>query len=110
MARMQLALVIGGAVAASVGAAFKTVEGRIQKLEEKGNKAKVLKATIGETMKLQAEWKKAHDTGAAVVAKAPAVAEIAKSDAAPQQAPGAVVRELVKTAPPQEVEEVTFWD
>ncbi|MDH0133541.1 phage tail tape measure protein [Pseudomonas asiatica] len=65
MARMQLALVIGGAVAASVGAAFKTVEGRIQKLEEKGNKAKVLKATIGETMKLQAEWKKAHDTGAA---------------------------------------------
>jgi len=65
MARMQLSLVIGGAVAASVGAAFKTVEGRIQKLEEKGNKAKVLKATIGETMKLQAEWKKAHDTGAA---------------------------------------------
>jgi len=65
MARMQLALVIGGAVASSVGAAFKTVEGRIQKLEEKGNKAKVLKSTIGETMKLQAEWKRAHDSGAA---------------------------------------------
>lgn len=65
MAKMQLALVIGGAVASSVGAAFKNVEGRIQKLEQKGNKAKVLKSTIGETMKLQAEWKKAHDTGAA---------------------------------------------
>ncbi|WP_236193632.1 phage tail tape measure protein [Pseudomonas faucium] len=65
MARTQIALVIGGAVAASVGAAFKNVEGRIQKLEEKGNKAKVLKSTIGETMKLQAEWKRAHDSGAA---------------------------------------------
>ncbi|MEN5225522.1 phage tail tape measure protein [Pseudomonas asiatica] len=65
MAKMQLALVIGGAVASSVGAAFKNVEGRISKLEQKGNKAKVLKSTIGETMKLQAEWKRAHDTGAA---------------------------------------------
>jgi len=65
MAKMQLALVIGGAVASSVGAAFKSVEGRIAKLEQKGNKAKVLKSTIGETMKLQAEWKRAHDTGAA---------------------------------------------
>ncbi|WP_313713213.1 phage tail tape measure protein [Pseudomonas sp.] len=65
MAKMQLALVIGGAVASSVGAAFKNVEGRISKLEAKGNKAKVLKATIGETQKLQAEWKRAHDSGAA---------------------------------------------
>lgn len=65
MAKMQLALVIGGAVASSVGAAFKNVEGRISKLEQKGNKAKVLKSTIGETMKLQADWKRAHDTGAA---------------------------------------------
>ncbi|WP_085590897.1 phage tail tape measure protein [Pseudomonas sp. B14(2017)] len=65
MAKMQLALVIGGAVASSVGAAFKNVEGRISKLEQKGNKAKVLKSTIGETMKLQAEWKRAHDAGAA---------------------------------------------
>ncbi|MFB1634154.1 phage tail tape measure protein [Pseudomonas sp. AP-1] len=65
MAKMQLALVIGGAVASSVGAAFKNVEGRISKLEQKGNKAKVLKSTIGETMKLQAEWKRAHDSGAA---------------------------------------------
>ncbi|MFT2186371.1 phage tail tape measure protein [Pseudomonas putida] len=65
MAKMQLALVIGGAVASSVGAAFKDVEGRIAKLEQKGNQAKVLKSTIGETMKLQAEWKRAHDTGAA---------------------------------------------
>ncbi|WP_033730809.1 phage tail tape measure protein, partial [Pseudomonas putida] len=44
---------------------FKDVQGRIQKLEQTSNKAKVLKGTIGDTMKLQAEWKKAHDTGAA---------------------------------------------
>ncbi|EPA95452.1 putative pyocin R2 PP, tail length determination protein [Pseudomonas sp. G5(2012)] len=58
-------LVIGGAVASSVGTAFKTVESGIQKLETKGNKAKVLKSTIGETIKLREEWKRAHDSGAA---------------------------------------------
>jgi TP901 family phage tail tape measure protein len=58
-------LVIGGAVASSVGSAFKTVENGIQKLEAKGNKAKVLKSTIGETIKLREEWKRAHDSGAA---------------------------------------------
>lgn len=65
MAKMKLALEIGGSVAGSVGAAFKDVQGRIQKLEQTSNKAKVLKGTIGDTMKLQAEWKRAHDTGAA---------------------------------------------
>ncbi|WP_434968507.1 phage tail tape measure protein [Pseudomonas asiatica] len=65
MAKMKIALEIGGSVASSVGAAFKDVQGRIQKLEQTSNKAKVLKGTIGDTMKLQAEWKKAHDTGAA---------------------------------------------
>lgn len=63
--RLALSLVIGGAVASSVGAAFKTVESGIQKLEAKGNKAKVLKSTIGETIKLREEWKRAHDSGAA---------------------------------------------
>jgi TP901 family phage tail tape measure protein len=61
-------LVIGGAVNSSVGAAFKTVESGIQKLEAKGNKAKVLKSTIGETIKLREEWKRAHDSGAASAA------------------------------------------
>jgi phage tail tape-measure protein len=68
MALKPLMLVIGGAVASSVGAAFKTVESGIQKLETKGNKAKVLKSTIGETIKLREEWKRAHDSGAASAA------------------------------------------
>ncbi|PYY88562.1 hypothetical protein DNK59_07565 [Pseudomonas sp. TKO26] len=63
--KLALGLVIGGTVSSTVGAAFKTVEGRIKKLEEQGNKAKVLKNTIGETMRLRDEWKKAHDTGVA---------------------------------------------
>ncbi|MFP3372423.1 phage tail tape measure protein [Pseudomonas sp. SIMBA_068] len=63
--KLALALVIGGTVASSVGAAFKTVENGIQKLEAKGNRAKVLKSTIGETIKLREEWKRAHDSGAA---------------------------------------------
>ncbi|MEK2608948.1 phage tail tape measure protein [Pseudomonas shirazensis] len=63
--KLALSLVIGGAVASSVGATFNTVEDRIGKLEKKGNKAKVLKSTIGETVKLREEWKRAHDTGAA---------------------------------------------
>ncbi len=65
MSKMALALVIGGAVASSLGSAFNAVEGRIQKLEAKGSKAKVLKNIIGETMKLRDEWKRAHDSGAA---------------------------------------------
>ncbi|MEX5504170.1 phage tail tape measure protein, partial [Pseudomonas putida] len=63
--KLALALVIGGTVASSVGAAFKTVENGIQKLEAKGIRAKVLKSTIGETIKLREEWKRAHDSGAA---------------------------------------------
>lgn len=67
--KFSLSLVLGGAVAASVGNAFRTVEGGIDKLAKKGEKAKVLKSTIGETMKLQTEWKRAHDTGAATADK-----------------------------------------
>jgi len=63
--KLALSLVIGGAVASSMGAAFNTVSGHINKLEAKGNKAKVLKSTIGDTIKLRDEWKRAHDTGAA---------------------------------------------
>lgn len=62
---LALGLVIGGAVSPTVGTAFNTVENRIKKLEQRGNRAKVLKNTIGETMRLRDEWKKAHDTGAA---------------------------------------------
>lgn len=66
--KLALALVIGGAVDSSVGAAFSTVGAGIKKLEDKGNKAKVLKSTIGETMRLREEWKRAHDSGAASAA------------------------------------------
>lgn len=66
--KLALALEIGGAVNSSLGAAFSSVEGRIKKLEDKGNRAKVLKNTIGETMRLRDEWKKAHDSGAASAA------------------------------------------
>lgn len=61
--KLSLGLVIGGAVSSTVSAAFNTVEGRIKKLEQQGNRAKVLKNTIGETMRLRDEWKKAHDSG-----------------------------------------------
>ncbi|MCD5977206.1 phage tail tape measure protein [Pseudomonas quasicaspiana] len=62
---LSLGLVIGGAVSSTLGAAFNSVEGRIKKLEQQGNRAKVLKNTIGETMRLRDEWKKAHDSGSA---------------------------------------------
>ncbi|WP_334597284.1 phage tail tape measure protein [Pseudomonas alvandae] len=62
--KLALSLVIGGAVSSTVGSAFRTVEGHIKKLEDKGNKAKVLKSTIGETIRLRDEWKRAHETGA----------------------------------------------
>ena len=62
---LALGLVIGGSVSSTLGSAFSTVEGRIKKLEQKGNQAKVLRNTIGETMRLRDEWKKAHDSGAA---------------------------------------------
>ncbi|MEE1889509.1 phage tail tape measure protein [Pseudomonas carassii] len=65
MAKLAIALEIGGAVAASLGSAFGTAKGHIKKLEESGSRAKVLKNTIGETIKLRDEWKKAHDSGAA---------------------------------------------
>ncbi|MDD2056336.1 phage tail tape measure protein [Pseudomonas putida] len=66
--KLSLGLVIGGAVSSSVGAAFNTVTSGIRKLEQQGNKAKVLKSTIGETIRLREEWKKAHDSGAASAA------------------------------------------
>ncbi|WP_024690545.1 phage tail tape measure protein [Pseudomonas tremae] len=62
---LALGLVIGGSVSSTLGSAFSTVEGRIKKLEQKGSQAKVLRNTIGETMRLRDEWKKAHDSGAA---------------------------------------------
>ncbi|EJN31777.1 phage tail tape measure protein, TP901 family [Pseudomonas sp. GM78] len=65
MSDLKLGLVIGGAVSSSVGKAFKDVESRIQALDDKGAKARILQSTIGETIKLRDEWKKAHETGAA---------------------------------------------
>ena len=63
--KFALGLVIGGAVSATVGSSFKTVENRIKQLEEKGKRAKVLQSTIGETIRLRDEWNKAHQSGAA---------------------------------------------
>lgn len=63
--KLALGLVIGGAVSATVGSAFKDVTGRIKKLEATGAKARVLQRTIGETIRLRNEWKKAHDSGTA---------------------------------------------
>lgn len=61
--KLALGLVIGGAVSSTVGAAFKDVSNKIKKLEEQGNRARVLQKTIGETMRLREEWFKAHIAG-----------------------------------------------
>lgn len=67
--KLSLGLVIGGAVSPTVGAAFNGVTGRIKRLEAEGNKARVLQRTIGDTIRLRDEWKKAHDSGAAGASK-----------------------------------------
>lgn len=67
--KLALGLVIGGAVSSTVGAAFKDVTGRIKRLEAEGNKARVLQRTIGDTIRLRDEWKKAHDSGSAGASK-----------------------------------------
>jgi TP901 family phage tail tape measure protein len=61
--KLALGLVIGGAVSSSVGAAFKDVTGRIKRLEAEGQKARVLEKTIGDTMRLRDEWRKADQAG-----------------------------------------------
>jgi len=61
--KFSIGLVIGGVVSATVGAAFKDVEGRIGKLKKRGDEAKVLQGVIGETMRLRDEWKKASEAG-----------------------------------------------
>lgn len=63
--KLALGLVIGGAVSSTVGTAFKDVQGRIKQLEAQGTKARVLQRTIGDTIRLREEWKKANDSGAA---------------------------------------------
>jgi TP901 family phage tail tape measure protein len=62
---LALGLVIGGAVSASVGKAFNDVEGRIKRLDSAAAKTRVLQSVVGETKKLQEEWRKAHLTGSA---------------------------------------------
>jgi TP901 family phage tail tape measure protein len=63
--KLALGLMIGGAVSSTVGTAFKDVQGRIKQLEAQGTKARVLQRTIGDTIRLREEWKKANDSGAA---------------------------------------------
>lgn len=63
--KLALGVVIGGAVSASVGSAFRDIEGRIKRLDAQGAKARALQTTIGETLKLQQEWRRAHLDGAA---------------------------------------------
>ncbi|QIA02142.1 phage tail tape measure protein [Pseudomonas fluorescens] len=62
---LALGFVIGGAVDQTVGKAFKDVESKIKHLDSVGSKARVLQNTIGDTMRLRDEWRKAHMTGAA---------------------------------------------
>ncbi len=62
---LALGFVIGGAVDPTVGKAFKDVEDKIKHLDTVGSKARVLQNTIGDTMRLREEWRKAHATGAA---------------------------------------------
>jgi TP901 family phage tail tape measure protein len=62
---LALGFVIGGAVDPTVGKAFKDVESKVKHLDSVGNKARVLQNTIGDTMRLRDEWRKAHMTGAA---------------------------------------------
>lgn len=57
--KFSIGLVIGGVVSATVGAAFKDVEGRLGKLKKRGEEAKVLQGVIGEA---KASGKKQKDT------------------------------------------------
>jgi len=61
--KLALGLVIGGAVSSTVGSAFKDVSSRIKRLEADGAKARVLQKTIGDTVRLREEWRKAHMSG-----------------------------------------------
>jgi TP901 family phage tail tape measure protein len=61
--KLALGLVIGGAVSSTVGSAFKDVTSRIKRLETEGKKARVLEKTIGDTIRLRDEWRKAHMAG-----------------------------------------------
>ncbi|MGE8190033.1 phage tail tape measure protein [Pseudomonas sp. NPDC086278] len=61
--KLALGLVIGGAVSSTVGSAFKDVTSRIKRLEAEGKKARVLEKTIGDTMRLRDEWRRAHMAG-----------------------------------------------
>lgn len=62
--KLALGFVIGGAVDSTVGKAFKDVESKIKHLDTVGSKARVLQNTIGDTIRLREEWRKAHMVGA----------------------------------------------
>ncbi|PRB46437.1 phage tail tape measure protein [Pseudomonas sp. MYb2] len=91
--KLALGLVIGGAVSSTVGAAFKDVTGRIKKLEDTGKRARVLEKTIGDTMRLRDEWRKAHLAGAK---GADALREKLEANLAALKKQGVEVRNLSK--------------
>lgn len=62
---MKVGLVLGGSVSPSVGAAFKDVEGKIKRLDGIQSKPRALQSMIGETRRLQQEWRQAHLAGSA---------------------------------------------
>jgi TP901 family phage tail tape measure protein len=62
---MKIGLVLGGAVSPSLGAAFKDVEGKVKRLDAVKSKPRALQSMIGETRRLQQEWRQAHTAGSA---------------------------------------------
>lgn len=60
---MALGVVIGGAVAPSIGKAFAEVNGRIKGLGDQAKRINTLGQLVRETERLQKEWRQAHLTG-----------------------------------------------
>ncbi|AFC85475.1 phage tail tape measure protein [Frateuria aurantia] len=67
MARnINIGLVIGGAIASSMGRAFDDVQSRIGRLEKTGQRARVLQRMIGETQELQRDYQRLAATGSSM--------------------------------------------
>lgn len=64
VSKPALQLVIGASVNWTVGAAFKTIEERIRKLQSIGNSTEVLDKLIGQALRLGDELVRAHGRGA----------------------------------------------
>ncbi|MFJ3259830.1 phage tail tape measure protein [Pseudomonas sp. NPDC086581] len=61
--KLSLGLVIGGAVSSTLGGAFNKVGSHIKGLHATAGKMRILQSTIGDTIRLRAEWQKAHAAG-----------------------------------------------